>query len=177
MRHKRRTNMGTQTEKAPRITKEQQFIADNIPAVTGEINVPVEVEFKEQNKTIKRSGKVIQYATPEDMLAKEFRGSMEYLLATVNNMLYKKAEAVTRQYCYVAAAGPAKKIYSFAGKYVRDSRSLTNDGSPSVTAEEAFELAKRVYASLFSAEEIDAIPFDAREINIGKESDSEKEND
>ncbi len=168
--------MGTKSQKTEAELKQESFIKKNIPDTTASKDVAVKIEKNGREYVGKSSA--MQYSTEEDMLVKEYRGSMQFLLATVNNFLLKKAEAVARQAAYIAAQGPAKKLYAAAGKIVRDSRGA---GGVPVSAEVAFGLVKTAYRDIYitsgiaTAEEFDAVEFDEEKINTGKEDEETEE--
>lgn len=170
----RSTNMGAALKTAPE-DKDKKFIQDNIPSETGTQDVPVKI--KKNGKEVTRSAKAKVYATAEDLLTQEFKGDMDLLLATFNQDSVKKAQAVARQACYVFLIGPAKKLYAAAGKLVRDSKAFSNDGTPTIDAEKAFTLAKTMYSSIFTEEELAAVKFDEEKINTGEGEEEPESNE
>jgi hypothetical protein len=112
------------------------------PAETGTQDVSVTV--KKNGKEITKTAKATLYASAEDLLVKEFHGSMEELLDSFNSLADKAAKAVARQSCYVVLAGPSKALYAFARKLYRDS---TKFGSE-ITPQKAFDLAVASFAHI-----------------------------
>lgn len=163
--------MGASTKVTPEQDKLDKFIQDNTPDVTGQMDVATTI--KKSGKSVTRSAKATVYATSEDLINQEYKGSLELMLATSNANAVKAARAVARQACYVFLLGPAKKLYAAAGKLVRDSKAFSADGTPTIDAETAFKLAKTMYGSIFSAEELDVVKFDAEKINTGGDEEDD----
>jgi len=145
------------------------------PSSTGTFDFPVTV--KKAGKKVTKTAKVKLYGTSEDLLVQEFKGNMEDLLEQWNVNAVAKGKAAARQAAYMVLLGPAKKIYAMAGKMVRDSKSFSEDGTPTITAEIAFGIAKDAYSKggIFTASELNAVEFDASKINVGEEEEEAEE--
>jgi len=144
------------------------------PGSTGVFDFPVTV--KKAGKKVTKTAKVKLYGTSEDLLVQEYKGNMEDLLEQWNVNAITRGKAAARQAAYMVLLGPTKKIFAMAGKMVRDSKSFSEDGTPTITAETAFGIAKDAYSKggIFTQAELDAVKFDEKAINVGKEDEEEE---
>lgn len=158
-------------------TTPQTAIEKVTPSSTGTFEFPVTV--KKAGKKVTKTAKVKLYSTSEDLLVQEFKGNMEELLEQWNAGAIAKGKAAARQAAYMVLLGPAKKIYAMAGKMVRDSKSFSEDGSPTISAETAFGIAKDAYSKggIFTTAELNAVEFDASKINVGEEEEETEESE
>jgi len=138
---------------------------------------PVKVTDKASGKSVSKPVKVKLYATSEDLLVQEYKSNMQELLEQWNLAAIAKAKASARQAAYMMLLGPAKKLYAFAGKMVRDSKAYSEDGTATIDVETAFGIAKEAYSKggIFTQAELDAVTFDAGKINVGEEEEETEE--
>lgn len=127
------------------------------------------VTVKKGTKSVSKPYEAVQYASGEELLSQEYKGSMTDLLKEWNENSVKAAKAVARQAAYVILQGPSKAIFAMARKMFRDSERFPDAVK---NPQMFFDMAKSAYVAM-KVEGADKVEYDEKKI-VGEELDEEE---